>query len=513
MKRFIFSILIILPIAIHAQMYNINLSANVVKKYQEHRKGEMLHIIGLRHDITISKDLYYSGVNKFDDSYSMILEGGAEVPLTTKIDRSLDFQIKTIDDLWNAAILQDVIPMLITKGTQVDLRQEIENDALQYIETLKENGLEFNDPYLLNYLYTIISKIAPSTLIDGRPGSVNIIIQDSPELNAATYPNGTIIINTGLLAALHTEDELVAVLAHEIAHFVLDHSVQNINAQIEQQKRAAAAAAFATVLAGIAEAGMAYYSNGYYMPGAVTAATAIAATAIASQAVEDFGMNYSNQQEFEADRYAIQALDFLGYNRNALSTALNRLKEIMLIERSRAMYFASYSHPALVERINKAGTPSMASDSEFEKMMSFAVTNTAFVKYDCRRFKEAMYYAEQNIKNHVATADDYLLKANCLLALNGTKESDYEVLSLINKAKQLDPTNVNIFKTEILTELRLKNISNAKLMLDEYVEYLAEKENNLKDIQHSDVWLGLYNYVISERKWASKMSIKLSGMI
>lgn len=513
MKRNFLFLLAIVPIFVCAQTYKVDLSANVVKKYQGHDKGEKLHIVGLQHDVTVSRDPYYAGVNKYVDSYTMTLQDGTEIPLTTKIDKALDFHLKTIDDLWSAAILQDVIPMLINKGTQVNLRQETEVDALQYIEALKNNGLEFNDPYLVNYLYTLVTKIAPSTLIDGRPGSVNIMIQDSPDLNAATFPNGTIVINTGLLAALHTEDELVAVLAHEIAHFVLDHSIHNINAQIERQKRAEAAAAFATILAGVAEAGMAYHSNGYYLPGAVTAATAIAATAIANQAVIDFGMSYNNQQENEADAYAIQVLDFLGYDHNALATALNRLKDIMLIERSKAMYFASYTHPSLIERISKAGVPSNNVDPEFERMVSFAVTNTAFVKYDSRRFREAMCYADQNIKNNVATANDYLLKANCLLALNSEPESDREVLALINAARRLDSTNINIFKAEILAELRLKNRLEAKKMLEQYISYLSDTETSLKNIQHPDLWLDLYRYVVAEQEWVSNMSIKLSGMI
>lgn len=512
MKRLLLSFLAILPLFVYAQTYDLNLSADVVKKYQGHNKGEVLRITGLQHDITFSKDPFYAGTNKYTDSYTMTLQDGTEIPLTTKIDKALEFKIKSIDDLWNAAILQDVIPMLINRGTQVELRQEAEADALKYVEALKDKGLEFNDPYLLNYLYTIVTKIAPSTLIDGRPGSVNIMIQDSPELNAATYPNGTIVINTGLLAALHTEDELVAVLAHEIAHFVLDHSVHNINEQIDRQKRAEAGAIFATILAGVAEVGIAYHSNGYYMPGAVTAATAVAASAIANQAVIDFGMDYSNQQELEADLYAVQVLEFLGYDKNALATALSRIKDIMLIERSKAMYFASYTHPALMERIAKAGVPSNPVDHEYERMVSFAITNTAFVKYDSRRFKEAMYYADLNIANNVASADDYLLKANCMLALDGSRESDMIVLGLINEAKRLDPSNINIFKAEILAELRLKNRSGAKSMLDQYSAYLTDTEASLKDIQHPDIWLGLYNYIISEQGWVRKMSIKLTGM-
>lgn len=509
MKRILtVGLMVILPFLAFTQTYEFYLRANVQKKYQGYNKGESIAIVGLRHDITIDP-LSTNGLN---ESYTLQLENGREIALTTKIDKSLQFELSSIDDLWNAAILQDVIPMLILNGTQTDLRRDAELDALKYIESLKTNGLEFNDPFLLHYLYRIINKIAPSTIIDGRPGNINIIIQDSPELNAGAYPNGTIVINTGLLAELHSEDELVAILSHEIAHFVLDHSMQNINAQIARQKRAEAAAIFATILAGVAEGAAAYYSNGYYMPGAVTAATAVAATAIASEAVVDLGMDYNHKQEQEADKYAIQVLQYLGYNPNALATALSRLKDHMVNERSRAMYFSSYSHPALMQRILDTGTPTELVDKEYERMVSFAITNTAFVKYDSRRFGEACKYASQNIANNVATVDDYLLKANCLLALNGSEESDNEVLQLVNHAKQLDPSNINIFKTEILVELRRKNMQVATNLLNEYINYLKSKEIQLKEIQYPEMWLSLQNYITNEQEWAQKMIIKLTGM-
>lgn len=494
-----------------AQTYSFNLTATAVKKYVNYPKGTVLKIVGLEHQV--EQDPFYSSTVVLKDIYNLILEDGTKIPLTNRIDKALDFEINTVDDLWNSTILQDVIPTLMKYGTQVNLRSEAEQNALEYISAIKKYDMEFNDPYLLNYLYTLIAKIAPTTLIDGRPGSINLIIEDNPDINAGTYPNGTIVINTGLLSALHTEDELVAVLAHEVAHFVLDHSVQNINAQIEAKKRAEIGAAIATIFAGIAEGAAAYYSNGYYMPGAATAAVAIGATAIANQAVIDLGMEYSHKQEMEADTYALQVLDFLGYDHNALASALTRLEEVMLIERSKAMYFSSESHPALVGRINAAGKPNLKTDVNYERMMSFAITNSAFTKYDSKRFREALKDVSRNINNNVATTDDYLIKANCLLALYDTEASNSEVLLLIQKAKELDPSNINIYKAEILAELRLKNNQKAIMELKEYMSYISKiEEEVLPSIRNENRWDRLYRFIIDEAEWVDKMLIKLNGM-
>src|SRR5690606_32173243 len=45
----------------------------------------------------------------------------------------------------------------------------------------------------------------------------------SNEINAFAAPGGYIGVNVGLMNAMHTEDELAAVIAHEIAHVTQQH--------------------------------------------------------------------------------------------------------------------------------------------------------------------------------------------------------------------------------------------------------------------------------------------------
>lgn len=493
-----------------AQTTYFDLTATVNRRYQGFSKGDVIKIKGLEQQIISTDVLSSNGTTSTE--YYLILEDGRKVPVSISIDRALKFHIKSVDDVWNAAILQDVITSLIKNGLQANLRRSLESESLDYINRIQSNGYEFNDPYLLDYLYSLVNKIAPSTLIDGRPGNVNLLIEDNPELNASSFPNGTIIITTGLLSAFHTEDELVAVLAHEMAHFVLDHSVDNINKMIEEKKRAEALAAFATFMAGIGEIGATVASNGYYVPGAITAATAATAFSVARATAYKMGMRYNHKQENEADDYAVRIIKYLGYDTNALATALNRIVNVMRRDRLDHYYFASYTHPALMERINNVGTPSNTVDANFEKIISFAVTNTAYLKYDNRRFREALEYTSQNINNNVGTADDYLIKANCLLALYDKPETNNEALILINKAKQLEPTNINLYKAEILAQLRLKNKSAATNLLNNYISYLKNSRNNLPKIMNEKMWRNFYNFVKTEQSWAERMKVKLSGM-
>lgn len=145
------------------------------------------------------------------------------------IVKHIKFDTPDIRSFWNAKVITTVLPLLTQKGSQYELRNEMEEEAFDFINKMQDNGLELSDPYLESYIYGLIAKIAPESLVDGRPCNVNLLIVQQPNPISLIYPNGTIVLSTGLISCLHSEDELVAVLANEISHFVLDHSVFNVN--------------------------------------------------------------------------------------------------------------------------------------------------------------------------------------------------------------------------------------------------------------------------------------------
>jgi predicted Zn-dependent protease len=223
-------------------------------------------------------------------------------------------------------------------------------------------------------------------------------------------------------------------------------------------------------------------------------------------------MKYNIEQEEEADEIAIQALEILGYDKNALASALNRMRSIMEQERSHVMYFQSYTHPALVKRIQDAGKPQDISSSDFEREMSFAVTSTARMKFEDRRFRQVLPLVEQNINNGVATSEDYILKAHCLLSLYNDPQSNTEVLNMVNMAKSLDESNVNIYKAEILANLRLEKHIAAQELLSQYIQRLNEMELSLKEIESDRAWDNTHNFISTERDWAKRMIVKVRAM-
>jgi hypothetical protein len=56
-----------------------------------------------------------------------------------------------------------------------------------------------------------------------RPIEFRFFVVEDPEVNAASLPDGTLLINTGLLGAIENEAQLAFVLSHEMAHVLQVH--------------------------------------------------------------------------------------------------------------------------------------------------------------------------------------------------------------------------------------------------------------------------------------------------
>ena len=502
MKRhFFLLVLVTICMGMYSQTYEIGVDAKVLKNYSVFKKGSSVHVDSMRHDLDF---------DQFDNpthSYTLFTSAGS-VKVKEKLEKVLDVDYKSAQNFWDAQVIFNVLEDLTKNGTQEDKRAEMENDVLEFIGRAKRNGLNFDDPFLESYIYSVITKLSPDILIDGRPGVVNLLILSGTTANAVMFPNGTLCITTGLISLLHSEDELAAILAHEIAHFVLDHSIQNYNKMKKAEKRAEFWAGFATVLTGVSE-GVTAARNPYYKPGLATLSVAVAASQIASELCKRWGMEYNRKQESEADEMARELIKVMGYDPNALATALSRIEDAMKQERSVEMYFAS-DHPALIERIKKSGIPSKNVDKNFEKIISFAVSDAALMKMQNRRFRQALPLVSQNIENHVGTADDYIQKANCLLYMKNDSQSYAEVNSLINEAKKVMPQNINIYKTEIISSLRQTKYAEGRALLNSYREKLNSMLTQNDKIPEAEEYRR-YVFVREELMWVNDMTQKLKA--
>ena len=239
MKNLLLSLLIALSfISVNAQKYAANLDMTVIKNYKKFeescvicsiKKGSTYHVDSIYQITTPIPNENNANLSFYMNTPDVMLE------VNKDIVKHIKFDTPDIRSFWNAKVITTVLPLLTQKGSQYELRNEMEEEAFDFINKMQDNGLELIDPYLESYIYGLIAKIAPESLVDGRPCNVNLLIVQQPNPISLIYPNGTIVLSTGLISCLHSEDELVAVLANEISHFVLDHSVFNVNKSISRQ--------------------------------------------------------------------------------------------------------------------------------------------------------------------------------------------------------------------------------------------------------------------------------------
>src|SRR5688572_30734921 len=86
------------------------------------------------------------------------------------------------------------------------------------------------DAAINRYLYSLGQRLRqglPPPLLTYRFRVVN-----STEINSVAFPGGGIYVNRGLIEITSTEDELAAILAHEIGHVVARHGTAQLSRQL-----------------------------------------------------------------------------------------------------------------------------------------------------------------------------------------------------------------------------------------------------------------------------------------
>jgi Zn-dependent protease with chaperone function len=480
----------------------LNQPLNVVateRVSMEVKKGDKLELIGF--DNIYSQDfasMYI--ICKAEDGSSILLD-----PKKIKLFEFLN--IENREKIWDKnLVFNGVYANLIQKGMQYELRNELNNEAVEFINILSTEDRFFKDAYFEDYLYSLLNKIHIGILSDRRPGNLYIKILKETQPNAFALPNGCIIITTGLLSTIQSEDELIGILAHEVAHFVLDHQIMNYNKSVDRKKRAEFWSAFATVVAASADVYLTS-KNSNHIPGILTASTAIAASVISEEIITQLGVKYNQEQEIEADKAAKELISILKYNKLGLSAALQRIKNYCILTGNYIALSGSGSHPSLDSRINQLGMVENLeafTQNEYLKKVSLINSYNAWIElWYFSHHLAAKELADRNIKNGIGTETDYLVKAVVLRRLLNTKESNEEVIDLISKAKSININSlITLYKEEALTLLRLGRKEESKKSFQTYLSQLNELKAKLESSNKK-------SELEDEIDWTKKMIFKI----
>jgi len=167
----------------------------------------------------------------------------------------------------------------------------------------------FSDPAYVGdlevnaYMGRLGSQIARHASLRGMPISVHLV--RNPVLNAFAVPGGHITFHTGLILAAEDENELAAVMAHEIAHVSQRHLPRMV-AKMEAGRLPAAAAILASIVVG--------------------GQTGLAGLTVANAALLSNQLAFTRDFEREADAIGVKLLTDSGFDPTAMARFFGKLQ-------------------------------------------------------------------------------------------------------------------------------------------------------------------------------------------
>jgi predicted Zn-dependent protease len=120
-----------------------------------------------------------------------------------------------------------------------EVNASAEKQYAQMMAEAKQKNVLDRDPAQVERVKRIVSRLIPQTTVfrpDAAkwPWEFHVITLD--EVNAWCMPHGKIAVYTGLLQKIQpTDDELAAVLGHEMAHALREHTREQISQQMGTQ--------------------------------------------------------------------------------------------------------------------------------------------------------------------------------------------------------------------------------------------------------------------------------------
>jgi predicted Zn-dependent protease len=197
----------------------------------------------------------------------------------------------------------------------------------QQLQEARSKGVLNKDSALTARVKNVAQRLVPhtSTFRPDAPGwNWEVNTMNSKELNAYAMPGGKIMVYSGIVEQLKlTDAELAAIIGHEIAHALREHSRERISRAYAQQLALAGVGA----VAGVGESTL-QLAN---MVGQVT-----------------FQLPHSRAQEAEADMIGLELMARAGYDPNA---AVSLWQKMIAADKGAPPEFLS-THPDPSSRIS-----------------------------------------------------------------------------------------------------------------------------------------------------------------
>ena len=400
---------------------------------------------------------------------------------------------------WTMALLKHY-PNAFKNDELASLRHEHRLDADQYLTELKKNNLFYDDAAIEDYLQCMVIEVMPDKQLLNREVAVPVVrLLKSAAPDMMMLGNGVLLVSTGMLATLDTEEEMKALMLREVSHHLFDHALMTIKQNIARANRAAFWGAVIDGVVAAAEQTL-YERYDFYQPGLIFATNDVVQSLVNLNIARRMGLDYAPKLEKEADLYALAYMERLGISKDALTYALHKLNDYYQRENDVSTLSKYGAYGTLEERLKDMKKPEFQPvDRDFLKKMMSVVSFEAAVQDYNKQYRNARLLAMKNINHNLACADDYLMVARSLMKTQNTPESNAECLLYLDRADLVSKVeDVNITKMRILLMLRENMTINAVDMIKKYqnqLDVMYQQPHTEEDAE----------WIAAERFWAEKL--------
>jgi len=336
------------------------------------------------------------------------------------------------------------------------------------------------DVQLQEYIQNLGDRLA---LASGKYNDTRFtfFIVDDKAINAFAIPGGYVGVNVGLIDVMEIEEQLAAVVAHEVAHVTQRHHARAF-ALGKSNSMSAAAAILAAIVIGQAS------------PQAGQAALAAGLAATQQSAV-----NFTRANEVEADRIGIEILANAQYNASGMAESFSILRRKNRLNTSAGALEYLRTHPLdnnrIAEARDRANSQSNYKNGPQENYLLFkarlTVNTTKNIGQLQRRFK-ASYNKKPNMENtyglafialrenrldqaaryikelKILTNSHYmteLLEADLLIAQNKPSAAQKKLQALI----EFNPNRYSAVEKQITLLANKRKLREAKNLANQYL--------------------------------------------
>jgi hypothetical protein len=301
------------------------------------------------------------------------------------------------------------------------------------------------DTELLEKVRQIGQRLKKNSGIEQIHYQFNIIDREGP--NAFAFPGGFIYLTDDLFDYIHSDDELAAVIAHEMGHIIHQHSIK----QMQDNRKMKLVELFAVLLTGDQTIGLL---------GELTTITVL--------------NNYRREYEEEADMTALELLNKSSdYHAVGLLTYLERVGSEKLGKPNQDLGIFQ-THPAIEERMKKVKHYLKENGIEINRRLT---TNYITIRKECEKLNNGtsiiakIFVNDEEVLSFTGRDEDLL----CQKAEQVTSKLDKSLRI------ELEPYEIIIYSNENQGILRIGTEKIVSLTQEEVVSHILTPAEVLKN--------------------------------